>query len=94
MSSEKSFETVAELLMAAGRDHHEAFIETHGIDPDWAIWYGNYLEEPFSNILNSKMSAAAITEKLKELDIEFNSEIRTEHWSKFYSKKLCLIGNC
>jgi glutaredoxin len=43
-------ERLAALLKQAGEAHHEAFAATGGDDPDWAIWYADYLHdrlEPF-----------------------------------------------
>lgn len=35
---------LAELLEEAGRAHHEAFIASNGADPEWPMWYAEYLQ--------------------------------------------------
>lgn len=35
---------LADLIMETGRHHHEAYIESDGADPDWALWYAPYLQ--------------------------------------------------
>ena len=35
---------LVDLLLEAGRAHHAAFAATDGADPDWSIWYADYLQ--------------------------------------------------
>ena len=46
--------------MAAGRAHHQAFIETDGEDPEWPLWYASYLQAPLSSKLNHELSCLMI----------------------------------
>ena len=43
MSSITEAELAALLQQTADR-HHDAFIESDGADPDWALWYAPYLQ--------------------------------------------------
>ena len=38
---------LVDLFREAGHAHHAAFAATDGADPDWPIWYADYLQEPF-----------------------------------------------
>src|SRR5207248_10854891 len=38
-------EKIAALLHQTAEDHHVAFKETDGVDPDWSIWYAGHLLE-------------------------------------------------
>ena len=31
------------LLREVGEAHHQAYIETDGADPEWPLWYADYL---------------------------------------------------
>lgn len=88
MKSKEQIKKLTELFMATGHAHHQAFIETDGEDPDWAIWYGNYLEEPFAEILSIKLSADEITNQLISLDKNFTDASLSGHWTEFYADKL------
>ena len=58
MSEEKRQrkETIAALLHQTAEDHHVAFKETDGVDPDWSIWYaGHLLEKGFDTLLDAKL---------------------------------------
>jgi NAD(P)H-hydrate epimerase len=35
---------LAELILQTGHHHHQAFLETDGGDPEWALWYAGYLQ--------------------------------------------------
>ena len=35
---------LVELLRETGHAHHAAFAATDGADPDWSIWYAEYLQ--------------------------------------------------
>jgi hypothetical protein len=34
-----------ELFRETGEAHHQAYIETDGADPEWPLWYADYLRE-------------------------------------------------
>ena len=85
MNNEKDTEKLVELFMSTGHAHHQAYIETDGVDPDWAIWYGNYLEKPISGLIDAEPSATEITEKLVLLDKEFSEKSRSDHWTVYYA---------
>ena len=36
-------EQLADLLMETGHHHHQAYIDSDGVDPEWALWYAGYL---------------------------------------------------
>ena len=50
--SDETQNNLADLLLEAGRAHHTAFAATNGTDPDWAIWYADYLQEPLAQRFN------------------------------------------
>lgn len=58
MSAEKTQrkEAIAALLHQTAEDHHVAYKETDGIDPDWSIWYaGHLLKNGFEQLLDAKL---------------------------------------
>ena len=60
---------IVELLRETGRAHHEAFAATDGADPDWPIWYADYLMQPFTERLGFDFHrdlAALVDELLRE----------------------------
>ena len=51
---------LVELFREAGRAHHEAFAASDGDDPDWAIWYADYLQGPFAQRLDMNFSRSQL----------------------------------
>ena len=47
MDKQELSDNLTKLLMETGKAHHQAFTKTDGVDPDWADWYGEYLNETF-----------------------------------------------
>ena len=45
MTAEAQVKQLAELFKQTGEAHHQAFLETDGEDPEWAIWYAGYLQD-------------------------------------------------
>lgn len=41
--SEKLIDELTNLLIETLESHHEALSDTEGKDPDWPIWYADYL---------------------------------------------------
>ncbi len=79
---------LVELLVATGQTHHKAFIETDGVDPDWAVWYGDFLKKKFDELFDSNLESCEIAAELIDLDTEFNIKPRTKHWTEFYADEL------
>ena len=45
---------LAKLLNETAEAHHKAFAATEGEDPDWPIWYADYLLDKMRKMLNAK----------------------------------------
>ena len=52
---------LAALISAAGHAHHAAYIESDGIDPDWAMYYAGYLEAHLGDRLGRQASRSELT---------------------------------
>lgn len=79
---------LAQLLMATGGAHHEAFIETDGFDPDWAIWYADHTQDQVNSLLGTDLSRAEIVYELIGLSREQPSKAPDTPWSDFYASSL------
>lgn len=41
---------VAALLGRTAEEHHQAYLETDGFDPEWPWWYAEHLVEPLGGL--------------------------------------------
>lgn len=77
---------LAELFMQTGKDHHLAFIETDGEDPDWPQWYAEYLEPRLTRLLGSSgLSRPSIAQALIEAD-QHHRESGDAEWPRVYAQ--------
>ncbi len=77
--------SIATLLVETGKAHHEAFRATNGADPDWPIWYAEYLQEPLGKLLNTSFSKSQIVYCLMNADLERDALARDSNWHEFYA---------
>ena len=79
-------EKIALLLHQTAEDHHGAFKETDGVDPDWSIWYaGHLLEQGFNTLLDANMLKSDLIYLLVLVDKQQMSEAPGAHWENYYA---------
>lgn len=79
---------VATLLRAAGKAHHEAFIETDGVDEDWPLWYAEHLKDDLRRMLNAKFTKSELVYMLVTADKEMALLAPGADWPTFWAKLL------
>ena len=78
---------IAALLHQTAEDHHVAYKETGGIDPDWSIWYaGHLLEKGFDQMLDAKLLKSDLIYLLVLVDKQQMSEAPGAHWERYYAE--------
>src|SRR5436309_10378924 len=79
-------ETIAALLHQTAEDHHVAFKETDGVDPDWSIWYADpLLEKGFETLLDAKLLKSDLIYLLVLVDKQQMSEAPGAQWENYYA---------
>lgn len=79
---------LATLLREAGREHHNAFLATDGDDPDWPIWYANYLQQPLSEQLGIDYTRSRLVYCLMNADYEHQARSPDADWSTYYADQI------
>ncbi len=77
---------LSELFTETAKAHHDAFVTTDGNDPEWPIWYADYIQEPISEILDTKFFKSSLIYCLMNADFEYTAREVDVQWQKFYSK--------
>jgi hypothetical protein len=70
--NQQKFEQVQRLLQLAAKEHHKAYSKTDGFDPDWPMWYAEYLHKPLIKILNASFSKQELSDLLILMDKEYS----------------------
>ena len=76
---------LADLLHQTAEDHHVAYKETDGVDPDWSIWYaGHLLELGFDRMLDATLLKSDLIYLLVLADKRMQLHAPGAHWERFY----------
>ena len=77
---------LAVLFENTGHAHHQAFIATDGVDPEWPLWYAAHLEKPLSGLLNRSLTQSKIVYELVRLDE--TADVGGAPWPQVYAEDL------
>ena len=79
---------LVDLFREAGRAHHESFAATGGDDPDWPIWYADYLQEPFAERVGMNFYKSQLIYCLMNANFEHQARSPESDWSEYYADQL------
>ena len=85
MTQTNIIEDVAALFMETGENHHRAFIKTNGVDPEWPLWYANYLHDQLGKVLNTELTKSEIIYQLLMLEKKRALEAPEANWPEYYA---------
>jgi glutaredoxin len=88
MGSEHRTKELAVLLKQTGEAHHEAFAATDGEDPDWAIWYADYLHDRLLPFLAAPITRSRIVFCLVAIADEHETAAPDAPWTEFYAARI------
>jgi len=85
MDTYTSKKQLADLFRQTVRAHHQAYIETDGADPEWPLWYADYLHEKLANLLNKSITKSELVYLLVLVDKEYRSKAPETKWPEYYA---------
>ena len=85
---EEKIAALAQLFRETAMAHHEAYSATDGDDPDWPLWYADYLYDKLTPYLGDTMTKDALADELVRLDEEVKSGAIEEDWAVHYAQSL------
>jgi hypothetical protein len=77
---------LAALFRETGSAHHQAFAATNGVDPDWPIWYADYLAPRLERVVGRAIETATLAADLRAVDAEHRHVAPGEPWSDYYAR--------
>lgn len=78
---------LVELLADAERAHHDAFEAAGETDPDWPIWYADYLRAPLADRLDMPFHKSQLIYCLMDADFDHQARSPDSDWTKFYADR-------
>ena len=79
---------LVDLFREAGQAHHSAFAATGGDDPEWPIWFADYLQEPFAQRLDMNFYKSQLIYCLMNADFEHQARSPDSDWTEYYADQL------
>jgi len=78
-------EELEELFRKTGSAHHQAFIKTKGEDPEWPLWYADYLLEKLRKLLSAKFNKSELVYLLVMAEKEMALMAPGADWPRYYA---------
>lgn len=79
---------VRDLFIETGAAHHEAFASTNGEDPDWPIWYADYLRDKINDLLGAALTRSQLIYCLMFVEFEREAKAPDAAWHDYYADHL------
>jgi len=87
MSNEVSVERLAALFKQAGEAHQQAFRQTNGEDPEWPLWYAEYLQDRLTPFLAAPLTRSRLVFCLIGADDEHRATKSEMPWADYYARR-------
>jgi hypothetical protein len=81
-----------DLFRETGEAHHQAHIETNGADPEWPLWYAEYLRERLAPLSDTSFTKSEIAHLLIWVANEQPSTPRARTRARYYAKSFLQRG--
>ena len=76
-----------ELFREANEAHHQAYIETDGADPEWPLWYADYLRGKLAPLLDATFTKSQLVYMLILVANEQPLTAPGANWARYYAKR-------
>lgn len=83
---EETIQELADLLSETQKAHHQAYFEADGFDPEWPIWYADYLMPRLRPLLGPDMSRSKLIYLLVHLSKIQPAEAPDTDWADYYAR--------
>jgi len=70
------------LFHEVGEAHHQAYIETDGADPEWPLWYADYLREGLGGLLDASFTKSELVLVANEQPLKAPGA----NWVRYYAE--------
>lgn len=79
---------IASLLRETGEAHHAAFAATDGEDPEWPIWYADFIRDRLADEFGIEYTKSQLIYCLMRADMEHQARAPDSDWVDFYAHEM------
>lgn len=76
---------LAALFVETGKRHHEAYIESDGVDVEWPLFYAGYLQARLWDSLGVVLTRSELIHVMVASDLAIQSAGADASWPEVYS---------
>lgn len=76
---------LVDLFDEASKAHHDAFANRDGVDPEWPLWYADYLQNPINSAVDGELLKSRLIYCLMDADYEHRVRAPDTNWQAFYA---------
>lgn len=81
-------EQLAMLFTETGEAHQQAFLATDGADPEWPLWFAEYLRARLPGMLGAELTTSELVYLLIRMDMERRDEAPETSWQQYNARWL------
>jgi hypothetical protein len=85
MSEPDLVRQLEDFFRETGEAHHRAYIETDGADPEWPLWYAEYLHERLGPLLQASFTKSELVYLLIWVASEQPLNAPGADWARYYA---------
>ena len=74
-----------EVFSETGIAHHEAYLDTDGVDAEWPLWYAQHLHGPLTDALRTPFTKSQLVYCVMDADFEHQARAPESNWKEFYA---------
>ena len=79
-------EDLADLLVETGHHHHQAYQDSDGVDPEWALWYAGYLQSRIWDRFGPVPTRSRLVHLLLAAEEDFGAADDPGPWPPHYAR--------
>lgn len=76
---------LVEQFRQVGSAHHHAYIPTNGDDPEWPLWYAEYLQNDLQALIGKEMTRSELVYWMVRLHKEHQAHAPYSPWLEYYA---------
>ena|SRR5579859_1509187 len=75
-----------DLFRETGPAHHQAYRAADGADPDWPLWYAEYMQARLNGLLSTRLTRSELTYLLVLVEKERAAASPAAPWPDYYAE--------
>ncbi len=83
--SKEQINSLFVLLRETRKSHHETYLYPNGDDPEWPLWYAEFMHEKVMDILDLEITKSELIYLLVAAHLEHQDEAPDRNWATYYA---------